>query len=95
MKTTQKVKVQTTTAKVAILYNDNSSEIKDILVIGKYNMSKAKKYFKEEWTCANLVNVEVLSVTHTIAEYIVDTVALNNWCNENKLDEEVTQDTEE
>ncbi len=95
MKTTQKVKVQTTTAKVAILYNDNSSEIKDILIIGKYNLSKAKKYFKEEYSIANCVNCEVLSVTHTIAEYIVDTVALNNWCNENKLDEEITTDNEE
>ena len=95
MKNTQKVKVQITTAKVAILYNDNSSEIKDILIVGKYNMSKAKKYFKDEYNIANCVNCEVLSVTHTIAEYIVDTVALNKWCNENKLDEEVNTDTEE
>lgn len=94
MKTTQKVKVQTTTAKVAILYNDNSSEIKDILIIGKYNLSKAKKYFKEEYQIANCATCEVLSVTNTIAEYVVDTVALNNWCNENKLEESTTTENE-
>lgn len=95
MNMTQKVKVQTTTAKVAILYNDNTSEIKDILIVGKYNMSKAKKYFKDEAPITNSVNCEVLSVTHTVAEYVVNTVALNNWCNENKVDEEITTDTEE
>ncbi len=88
MNNTQKVKVQKTIAKVAILYNDSSSEIMDITIAGKYNLSKAKKYFKEDYRSSNLANIEVLSVTHTIVEYIVNTVALDTWCNENQLYEQ-------
>lgn len=55
MNSTTKVKVQTTTCKIAILYTDNSSEIKDVLLIGKYTLSKAKKYFKE---CSDIANAK-------------------------------------
>lgn len=82
MNSTTKVKVQTTTCKIAILYTDNSSEIKDVLLIGKYTLSKAKKYFKE---CND---IEVLGVDSTQVSYMVDTVELNNWCNEHKIDEQ-------
>lgn len=87
MNNTTKVKVQTTTCKIAILY-DNTSEIKDILLIGKYTLSKAKKYFKENNDIANAKNIEVLGVDNTQVSYIVDTVELNNWCDEHKIDEQ-------
>ena len=46
MNNVTKVKIPITICKIAILYTDNSSEIKDLLLIGKYNLSKAKKHFK-------------------------------------------------
>lgn len=88
MNSTTKVKVQTTTCKIAILYTDNSSEIKDVLLIGKYTLSKAKKYFKECGDIANAKNIEVLGVDSTQVSYMVDTIELNNWCNEHKIDEQ-------
>ena len=98
MKTTQKVKIQTTTATIAVIYNDNSNAIKNIQIVGKYTLSNAKKYFKKEWlntspSAANVVTVEVLKVDHVVVEYTVDTVALNNFCNEYKIDEKIKTDT--
>lgn len=87
MKNTQIIKVQTSLCKVAILYDDNSSEIKDILLVGKYTLSKAKKYFKENNNIANTKTVEVLAVETRQVLYEVDTIELNNWCNEHKLNE--------
>lgn len=87
MKNTQIVKVQTSLCKVAILYNDNTSEIKDLLLIGKYTLSKAKKHFKENNDIANVKNIEVLTVETSQVSYEVDTIELNNWCDEHKLNE--------
>lgn len=85
MKSTTKVTIKTTICKVAILYSDNTHEIKDILLVGKYTLSSAKKYFKNETQIANKKNIEVLSVETTNTIYEVDTVLLNNFCDENKI----------
>ena len=56
MKTTQKVKIQTTTATIAVIYNDNSNAIKNIQIVGKYTLSNAKKYFKKEIDLKNILS---------------------------------------
>lgn len=86
MKTnTTNVTIKTTICKVAILYNDNTSEVKDILLVGKYTIKSAKTYFKNENEIANKKNIEVLSVETTNTTYTVDTIKLNNFCDENKI----------
>ena len=89
MNNVTKVKIPITICKIAILYTDNSSEIKDLLLIGKYNLSKAKKHFKNCNNIANAKNIEVLSTENTQVLYTVNTIDLNNWCNENKIDETI------
>ena len=81
MKNTTNVKIIKTTAKVAVLFNDNTTEIKDVELIGKYSLASAKKYIKQVWSVGidDLKNVEVLNVQCVPTVYTVDTVKLHDF----------------
>lgn len=81
MKNQTKVKIIKTTAKVAVLYNDGTSEFRDVELIGKYSLASAKKFIKQVWSVdiEDLKNVEVLTVQCVPTVYSVDTIKLHDF----------------
>lgn len=81
MKNTTNVKIIKTTAKVAVLFNDGSTEFKDVELIGKYSLASAKKYIKQVWSVGvdDLKNVEVLQINCVPTVYTVDSVKLHDF----------------
>ena len=63
MTNTIKIKVPVTTVTTAIMYNDNTSEIKTFDLSGKYSNASAKKYFKEN-PVDNAKNVTILDTVN-------------------------------
>lgn len=71
MKNTIKIKVPVTTVTTAIMYNDNSSEIKTFDLSGKYSNASAKKYFKEN-PVTNAKNVTILDTAKNVVNYEIE-----------------------
>ena len=71
MTNTIKIKVPVTTVTTAIMYNDNTCEIKTFDLYGKYSNASAKKYFKEN-PIDNAKNVTILGTVKNVT--ILDTV---------------------
>lgn len=70
-----KIKVPVTTVTTAILYTDNSKEIKTFDLTGKYSVASAKKYFKENPVC-NAKTVSVMDVEKNVVTYEIELDAL-------------------
>lgn len=88
MSNTTKVKIVKTTCKIAILYTDNKSEIKDVVIVGKYSLSTAKKYIKSDEykkSIENLKNIEVLQVETNVDTFECDTTMLYEFLNDEKV----------
>ena len=71
MKNTIKIKVPVTTVTTAIMYNDNTSEIKTFDLYGKYSNASAKKYFKEN-PIDNAKNVTILDTVKNVLNYEIE-----------------------
>jgi hypothetical protein len=71
MKNTIKIKVPVTTVTTAIMYNDNTSEIKTFDLSGKYSVATAKKYFKEN-PVDNAKNVTILDTVKNVVNYEIE-----------------------
>lgn len=71
MTNTIKIKVPVTTVTTAIMYNDNSSEIKTFDLSGKYSNASAKKYFKEN-PVTNAKNVTILDTAKNVVNYEIE-----------------------
>ena len=68
---TIKIKVPVTTVTTAIMYNDNTSEIKTFDLYGKYSNASAKKYFKEN-PIDNAKNVTILDTVKNVINYEIE-----------------------
>lgn len=71
MTNTIKIKVPVTTVTTAIMYNDNTSEIKTFDLYGKYSNASAKKYFKEN-PIDNAKNVTILDTVKNVINYEIE-----------------------
>lgn len=71
MTNTIKIKVPVTTVTTAIMYNDNTSEIKIFDLYGKYSNASAKKYFKEN-PIDNAKNVTILDTVKNVINYEIE-----------------------
>jgi hypothetical protein len=71
MTNTIKIKVPVTTVTTAIMYNDNTSEIKTFDLSGKYSNESAKKYFKEN-PVDNAKNVAILDTVKNVVNYEIE-----------------------
>lgn len=71
MTNTIKIKVPVTTVTTAIMYNDNTSEIKTFDLYGKYSNASAKKYFKENHI-DNAKNVTILDTVKNVINYEIE-----------------------
>lgn len=71
MTNTIKIKVPVTTVTTAIMYNDNTSEIKTFDLYGKYSNASAKKYFKEN-PIDNAKNVTILDTVKNVLNYEIE-----------------------
>ena len=68
---TIKIKVPVTTVTTAIMYNDNTCEIKTFDLYGKYSNASAKKYFKEN-PIDNAKNVTILDTVKNVINYEIE-----------------------
>ena len=94
MSSTTKVKIVKTTCKIALLYSDNTSEIKDVEIVGKYSLSTAKKYIKSDEykkSIENLKNIEVLQVETNLDIFECDTTMLFNFLNDEKVSTKIEE----
>lgn len=71
MTNTIKIKVPVTTVTTAIIYNDNTCEIKTFDLYGKYSNASAKKYFKEN-PIDNAKNVTILDTVKNVINYEIE-----------------------
>ena len=71
MTNTIKIKVPVTTVTTAIMYNDNTCEIKTFDLYGKYSNASAKKYFKEN-PIDNAKNVTILDTVKNVINYEIE-----------------------
>lgn len=71
MKNSIKIKVPVTTVTTAIMYTDNTSEIKKFDLSGKYSSASAKKYFKEN-PIENTKNVSILDTEKHVVNYEIE-----------------------
>ena len=71
MTNTIKIKVPVTTVTTAILYNDNTCDIKTFDLYGKYSNASAKKYFKEN-PIDNAKNVTILDTVKNVINYEIE-----------------------
>lgn len=71
MTNTIKIKVPVTTVTTAIMYNDNTCEIKTFDLYGKYSNASAKKYFKEN-PIDNTKNVTILDTVKNVINYEIE-----------------------
>ena len=71
MTNTIKIKVPVTTVTTAIMYNDNTCEIKTFDLYGKYSNASAKKYFKEN-PIDNAKNVTILDTVKNGINYEIE-----------------------
>lgn len=71
MKNTIKIKVPVTTVTTAIMYNDNTSEIKTFDLSGKFSNATAKKYFKEN-PVENAKTVSILDTVKNVVNYEIE-----------------------
>lgn len=71
MANTIKIKVPVTTVTTAIMYIDNTSEIKTFDLSGKYSNASAKKYFKEN-PVTNAKNVTILDTAKHVVNYEIE-----------------------
>lgn len=71
MKNTIKIKVPVTTVTTAIMYNDNTSEIKTFDLSGKFSNATAKKYFKEN-PVENAKTVSILDTAKNVVNYEIE-----------------------
>lgn len=71
MKNVIKIKVPVTTVTTAIMYNDNTSEIKTFDLSGKYSVATAKKYFKEN-PIENAKTVSILDTVKNVVNYEIE-----------------------
>lgn len=71
MKNTIKIKVPVTTVTTAIMYNDNTSEIKTFDLSGKFSNATAKKYFKEN-PVENTKTVSILDTVKNVVNYEIE-----------------------
>ena len=71
MTNTIKIKVPVTTVTTAIMYNDNTCEIKTFDLYGKYSNASAKKYFKEN-PIDNAKNVTILDTVKNVVNYEIE-----------------------
>lgn len=71
MTNTIKIKVPVTTVTTAIMYNDNTCEIKTFDLYGKYSNASAKKYFKEN-PIDNAKNVTILDTVKNVIKYEIE-----------------------
>lgn len=71
MTNTIKIKVPVTTVTTAIMYNNNTCEIKTFDLYGKYSNASAKKYFKEN-PIDNAKNVTILDTVKNVINYEIE-----------------------
>ena len=71
MTNTIKIKVPVTTVTTAIMYNDNTCDIKTFDLYGKYSNASAKKYFKEN-PVDNAKNVTILDTVKNVINYEIE-----------------------
>ena len=71
MTNTIKIKVPVTTVTTAIMYNDNTCDIKTFDLYGKYSNASAKKYFKEN-PIDNAKNVTILDTVKNVINYEIE-----------------------
>lgn len=71
MTNTIKIKVPVTTVTTAIMYNDNTCEIKTFDLYGKYSNASAKKYFKEN-PIDNAKNITILDTVKNVINYEIE-----------------------
>ena len=71
MTNTIKIKTPVTTVTTAIMYNDNTSEIKTFDLSGKYSNASAKKYFKDN-PIENAKNVTILDTVKNVVNYEIE-----------------------
>lgn len=71
MTNTIKIKVPVTTVTTAIMYNNNTCEIKTFDLYGKYSNASAKKYFKEN-PIDNTKNVTILDTVKNVINYEIE-----------------------
>lgn len=71
MKNTIKIKVPVTTVTTAIMYNDNTSEIKTFDLSGKFSNATAKKYFKKN-PVENAKTVSILDTVKNVVNYEIE-----------------------
>lgn len=71
MKNAIKIKVPVTTVTTAIMYNDNTSEIKTFDLSGKFSNATAKKYFKEN-PVENAKTVSILDTVKNVVNYEIE-----------------------
>lgn len=71
MTNTIKIKVPVTTVTTAIMYKDNTCEIKTFDLYGKYSNASAKKYFKKT-PIDNAKNVNILDTVKNVINYEIE-----------------------
>ena len=71
MKNTIKIKAPVTTVTTAIMYNDNTSEIKTFNLSGKFSNATTKKYFKEN-PVENAKTVSILDTVKNVVNYEIE-----------------------
>lgn len=97
-----KVKMVTTQATTAVIYNDGTNAIIKLETIGKLNLSKAKKFFKSDYVSkfndglTNAKTYEVIEVNHTPITFAIEDEKLYEFLKENgTLETEGENDTTE
>lgn len=84
-----KVKINKTKVTTAQLFNDGSSNIDTLELVGKLSQEAAKKQIAE-MQIANLVNFSVLKTEKEVVSFEVEEEALYKFCMENQ--KEVQED---
>lgn len=90
------IKINKTNVTVALLYNDGTSDIKVIGLVGKLSTAAAKKQIAE-MQIANVTNFSVLKTEKEVQTFDIDDEAIYNFCLEyeaDRLPDEGGQDNE-
>lgn len=90
-----KIKMVKTVATTGVIYNDNSSAIVNLETIGKLNLSKAKKFFKNDYQLANAKTLEVIAVEHETISYSIEDEKLHEFLKQNGTEIIDTENDEE